>query len=189
MSATTGELEQYYRAVLSDRMSDMPFVNPALEVEAIGHRRADRARMDRVDANAERPQFERGGLGEPANAPLAGDVRAEVRVPLQSGGGGDVDDRAVPSAQVGDGGPGAEEGAGEVAVDPGAPAGERECVDRARLRGRQARVVDEQVGSTGFAGLGLPGPPAVEGRGDADFFGDVGLEREERRRRDLLREL
>jgi [NiFe] hydrogenase assembly HybE family chaperone len=38
MSATIEALEAYYRAVLSDRMAGMPFVNPALEVEAIGFR-------------------------------------------------------------------------------------------------------------------------------------------------------
>lgn len=38
MAATTEELEQHYRAVLSERMREMPFVNPALEVEAIGFR-------------------------------------------------------------------------------------------------------------------------------------------------------
>ena len=45
MSASTEELEQYYRAVLSDRMRGMPFVNPALEVEAIGFRDFDEHRL------------------------------------------------------------------------------------------------------------------------------------------------
>lgn len=38
MAATIKELEQHYRAVLTERMQDMPFVNPELEVEAIGFR-------------------------------------------------------------------------------------------------------------------------------------------------------
>ncbi len=38
MTATTEKLERHYRAVLSERMRDMPFVNPELEVEAIGFR-------------------------------------------------------------------------------------------------------------------------------------------------------
>ncbi|MBT8087993.1 MAG: [NiFe]-hydrogenase assembly chaperone HybE [Gammaproteobacteria bacterium] len=38
MSATIEELERHYTAVLSERMRGMPFVNPALEVEAIEFR-------------------------------------------------------------------------------------------------------------------------------------------------------
>lgn len=45
MSATTQQLEQYYRGVLSDRMSGMPFINPGLEVEAIGFRDFDEHRL------------------------------------------------------------------------------------------------------------------------------------------------
>jgi [NiFe] hydrogenase assembly HybE family chaperone len=45
MSATTAKLEEYYRAVLCDRMQDMPFVNPALAVEAIGFRDFDQHRL------------------------------------------------------------------------------------------------------------------------------------------------
>lgn len=41
MAATTAKLEQHYRAVLNERMRDMPFVNPELEVEAIGFRDFD----------------------------------------------------------------------------------------------------------------------------------------------------
>lgn len=41
MAATTQELEQHYRAVLTERMQDMPFVNPELDVEAIGFRDFD----------------------------------------------------------------------------------------------------------------------------------------------------
>ena len=45
MGATIEELERYYEAVLSERMQDMPFVNPALEVEAIGFRDFDEHRL------------------------------------------------------------------------------------------------------------------------------------------------
>ena len=41
MAARTAELEQHYRAILSDRMQNLPFVNPKLDVEAIGFRDFD----------------------------------------------------------------------------------------------------------------------------------------------------
>jgi [NiFe] hydrogenase assembly HybE family chaperone len=41
MALTTAELEQHYRAILSERMQNLPFVNPTLKVEAIGFRDFD----------------------------------------------------------------------------------------------------------------------------------------------------
>lgn len=45
MAATTGDLEQHYRAILADRMRDLPFVNPRLDVEAVGFRDFDGHRL------------------------------------------------------------------------------------------------------------------------------------------------
>jgi hypothetical protein len=57
-----------------------------------------RSRADRVDAHAAARDLERGGLGEPDNAVLAGGVGGGVADADQASDGGGVDDR--PGASV-----------------------------------------------------------------------------------------
>ena len=147
--------------------------------DVFGHRCADHAGVNRVDANVVLAEVERCALGETSHSELRRCVAGKCFVALQAGRRRDVDDRAFTALlEWFDDGFGSEEHTREVDADDRVPVFERVGLDRPEVG--NAGVVDEDVeaakrvyrGCNGSLPLGVVGDVEMNVvSGVTEFFG------------------
>lgn len=102
-------------------------------------------------------------MGQGDECAFGGGIGFAVGLRLDGTGGCDVDDAAIAFPQHRNGGSGAEESTGKVAVDPTVPGFEWQVLDGAGMGIGDACIVHQQIGSRRLIRSALPLPDLFKG--------------------------